>query len=188
MSRYFGLAHLSSNRAGKRGYLFVEIFPYHLALALWSLGDIGRGWNRTKTTERVFALRGFVLARGSLLPLLVRPEALVRGVSVHASSLQIDGQHSKFLVGPEQLTGLPDDPLKHLGAVSIEEGVVELHELFFLQGDFLEVVHVQLAVKRLEFLVLEVLWKKHVFESLLVENSEALSLVSPANDVVSFRV
>jgi hypothetical protein len=188
LQRYILLAHLSSNTAGKHGYLFVEVFPHHFALALWPLGDIGQGWNRTKTSERVLVPRGFLLASRSLLLLQVRPEALVGSVSVHASSLQVYGLHSKLLIGPEQLTGLPNDPLKQMWAVPIEERVEELHELFVLQSYFLEVVHVQLAVERLEFLVLKVFGQQHVFESFLVQDPETLSLFSPANDMVGFVV
>jgi len=58
-------------------------------------------------------------------------------------------------VRAKELTCLADNTLELLRVVAVEERVKELPVLLVLDGDLLEVVHIQLPVERLKVLVME---------------------------------
>jgi len=91
---------------------------------------------------------------------------------------------SKRLVGPELFTGLSDNFKEQLWSISVKKRMVKLHKGLILYCNLLKIIHVQLAVKRLEFLLMVVQRQKFRFKLGFVKDPKSWIITSPTNDFV----
>lgn len=99
-------------------------------------------------------------------------------------SNDVHGLISELLIRPEEPTCLSQDFFKLIWIIPYKESMIEFHYAFFFDGNFLEVVHVELTMKRFELLVLKISLEQILFKCLFIKNSEAWILSCPANDCV----